>query len=303
MPFHFKQAESPGEAVPRICRERLAKARARLRHSGQPAVVHGLRKDIKKLRALFRLVRGEIGRDAYRKGTKSLRQAAKRLGAPRDARLMRKTFETLVDRQSKKFPKIRAALKDHACRKARQFRRDDFAALTRRLLQKTGRIAGNLKIKADGWTAIEPGLEASYRCGRAARDLAGRKPLPENFHDWRKQVKDVGYYFQLLSPAWPPEFRELTRKLKLLGAFLGDDHDLAVLQEFVAGRGGETRSLNRLIVGRQKRLRAAGLKLGTEIYAEPPAAICRRLERHWNNWRKAGQSNRVGPARTNRGAL
>ena len=173
----------------------------------------------------------------------------------------------------------------------------------RRLLRKTGRIAATSKIKADGWMAIEPGLKASYRRGQAARDLAGRKPLPENFHDWRKQVKDLGYYFQLLSPAWPPEVRGLTRKLKLLGARLGDDHDLAVLQEFVAGQGGEARSLNRLIVGRQKRLRAAALKLGAEIYAEPPATICRRLERHWNGWRKAGQLNCAGRAGTNQGAL
>ena len=80
MPFHFKQAESPGEAVPRICRERLAKARARLRHSGQPAVVHGVRKDIKKLRALFRLVRGEIGRDAYRKRYKVASSGGQKAG-------------------------------------------------------------------------------------------------------------------------------------------------------------------------------------------------------------------------------
>jgi CHAD domain-containing protein len=307
MPFQFKKAESPGEAVQRICRERIARARARLRHSGQPVAVHGVRKDIKKLRALFRLVRGEIGRGAYRKGTKSLRAVAKRLGAPQDACLMLNTFEKLAGRQIRKFPKTRAALEEHARRKARQFRKDDFVALTRRLLRKAGRIAGDVKIKADGWAVIEPGLMASYRRGRVARDLAGRRPLPENFHDWRKQVKDLGYYFRLLSAAWPSEVRGLTRELKLLGARLGDDHDLAVLQEYVdghfAGHSGEASSLGRLIAARQTRLRAAALELGAEIYAETPAVICRRLEKHWNDWRKAVRSNCAWPAGPRRGAL
>jgi CHAD domain-containing protein len=307
MPFQFKQAESPGEAVRRLCRERIARARARLRRSGQPAAVHGVRKDIKKLRALFRLVRGEIGKGVYRKSTKSLREVAKRLGAPQDARLMCKTFETLAGRQIKNFSEIQAALEKHARRKARWFRKDGFAALTQRLLRKTGRIAGNLKIQADGWRAIEPGLKASYRRGRAARELAGRRPLPENFHDWRKQVKDLGYYFRLLSPAWPPEVLGLTHELKLLGARLGDDHDLAVLREFVAGhfagQAGEARLLDRLIARRQNRLRAAALKLGTEIYAETPAVICQRLERLWIDWRKTGQPKHAGPAGTRRSTL
>jgi CHAD domain-containing protein len=300
MPFQFKKGEPPGEAVQRICHERIVKARARLWRGGRPAAVHGVRKDIKKLRALFRLVRGEIGQGTYRKGTKSLREAAKRLGAPQDAQLMLNTFEKLVGRQKRKFPEIRSALERHARRKARQFRKDDFVVLTQRLLRKTGRIAGNLKIQADGWTAIEPGLKASYRRGRAARDLAGRRPLPENFHDWRKQVKDLGYYFRLLSPAWPEEVRGLSHELKLLGARLGDDHDLAVLQEFVnghhAGNSAGTKSLNRLIAARQGRLRSAALKLGTRIYAEVPAVIFRRLEKYWNNWRKTSKPNRAGPA-------
>ncbi len=302
MPFQIKKAESPGEAVQRVCRECIGEARARLRQGNHPAAVHGVRKDIKKLRALFRLVRGEMGKEDYQKGTMSLRMAAKRLGAPRDARVMLNIFEKLAGRQIKKFPEIRAALEKHARRKARRCRKDDFVALTRRLLRKTGRIAGKLKIRAVGWTAIEPGLKASYRRGRAARNLAGRKPLPENFHDWRKQVKDLGYYFQLLSPAWPQEIRGLTHELKLLGARLGDDHDLEVLQEFIAGhfagQDGEARLLNRLITARQGRLRATALKLGTKIYAETPAVICRRLEKHWNEWRKTGKPNRAGPAGT-----
>ena len=45
---------------------------------------------------MFRFVRAEIGRGAYRKGMKALAEAADRLAAPRDARVMLKAFEKLT---------------------------------------------------------------------------------------------------------------------------------------------------------------------------------------------------------------
>ena len=73
MPFHFKKAESPAKAVRRVCREHIGEALGRLRKPRHPASVHAVRKEIKKLRAIFRLVRGEIGKGDYRQAAKALR--------------------------------------------------------------------------------------------------------------------------------------------------------------------------------------------------------------------------------------
>ena len=289
MPFHFKKAESPAKGVRRVCRERIGAALGRLRQPGNPAAVHGVRKEIKKLRAIFRLVRAEIGRGTYRKGAKALREAANRLAVPRDARVTLKAFEKLTGRTARRFAGIAAALGKNARREARRFQQENSVARAKRLLRKTDRRVGGLRIKTSGWAAIERGLQESYRRGRAARALVGRKPLPENFHDWRKHVKDLWHYFCLLHPAWPAEVRALTDELELLGAHLGDDHDLALLQQFIAehfaGQAGDARALNRLIAVRQQQLRAAALMLGSRLYAETPAVFCRRLEKHWNDWR------------------
>ena len=273
----------------RVCRERIGAALGGLRKSRHPAAVHGVRKEIKKLRALFRLVRGEIGRGAYRKGAKALREAAGSLTAPRDARVMLKAFEKLAGRNARRFAGIEKALRKNCRREARRFRKKDAAAAAGRILRKTGRRVGELKIKAGGWAAIEPGLKQSYRRGREVYRLARKKPSPENFHDWRKHVKDLWHYFCLLYPAWPAETRAHTDELELLGAHLGEDHDLFLLQQFAvehcAGRAGEVEALDRLIESRQRQLRAAALKLGSLLYAETPAVICQRLEKHWNDWR------------------
>ena len=203
MPFRFKKSESPAKAVRRVCRERVGAALGRLRKPDSPAAVHGVRKEIKKLRALFRLVRAEIGRGVYRKGAKALREAADSLTAPRDARVMLKVFGKLAGRDARKFAGIEKALRKNCRQESRRFRKKDSAAAADRILRKTSRRVGELKIKAVGWAAIEPGLKESYRRGREACRLAGQQPSPENFHDWRKHVKDLWHYFCLLYPAWP----------------------------------------------------------------------------------------------------
>jgi CHAD domain-containing protein len=288
MPFHFKKAESPAKGVRRVCRERIGVALGRLRESDRPAAVHGVRKEIKKVRAIFRLVRGEIGRDVYRKGAKALRAAAGSLNATRDARATLKAFGKLTGRFAGRFPEVEKALRKHCRREARRFQKHDSAARAGRILRKTNRRVGGLKIKATGWAAIEPGLRESYRRGRSADRLARKEPSPENFHEWRKHVKDLWCYLHLLHPAWPPKMRVMLDELELLGEQLGDDHDLFLLKQFIAencaGRIKEVKALNRLIESRRKKMRSAVLKLGSRIYATTPAVICGRLENYWNAW-------------------
>jgi CHAD domain-containing protein len=289
MPFHFKKSESPARAVRRVCRERIRFARERLRQCERPGAVHGARKEIKKLRAVLRLVRGEIGPGNYRKVAKALRQAADCLAVPRDALVMFKAFRKLAGRDIGRFAGIEKALHKNWRRATRRFQDDGSVAAASRILRKTNRRIGDLKIKPNGWAAIEPGLRQSYRCCQEFCRLVRGQPSPENFHEWRKHVKDLWHDFCLLSPAWPAETRAMADELELLGKHLGDDHDLVLLQQFVtehcAGRAGEAVALNLLIESRRNELRAAALKLGSRLFAETPAVICRRLGKDWNDWR------------------
>ena len=289
MPFRFKKSESPAKAVRRVSRERISVARERLRDGGHSAVIHDVRREIKKLRAIFRLARGESKRGKYRKSVKALREAAGYMAAPRDARVMLKAFEKLTGNDARWFAEVEKELRRHCRRESRRFRENDFVASADRILRKIERRVGHLELKASGWAAIEPGLKESYVHGQEAFAFARRKPLPENFHDWRKHVKTLWYYFQLLRPAWPSEMRAMTDELELLAGRLGEDHDLFLLEQFAmrhcAGWTTEAASLKRLIETREKELRVEALKLGERLYAETPGVLCRRLENYWNVWR------------------
>ena len=287
MPFYLKKAEKPGRAVRRVCSEHIRWALLRLRKSRHPAAIHAVRKEIKKLRAILRLVQDEINPNDHCKLEKALRRAAGQMAAPRDARVMFKAFEKLAGRQAKRnYPRLHHALEKHCHYEGRRFRGDDSAELARRILQKTGRRIARIKINQAGWAAINPGLLEGYRQGARAAKLTSRQPLPEHYHAWRKHVKTLWYQLRFLCPEWPAAGRAIIGKLDRLGILLGDDHDLALLRDFATAhpQPGETSKLNRLIAARQKKLRAAARKLGSQLYREAPPAICDRLGKIWNAW-------------------
>ena len=287
MSFHFKKSESPARAVRRVCGEHIGEAQSRLRKSRHPAAIHVVRKEIKKLRAIFQFVRAATGQGAYRKAEKGLRWAAGQLAATRDARVRFQAFKQLAGRYpARRFPVLQKTLLKDCRRESRRFRADDSMVQVKRVLRKTGRRVARLRFAARGWAAIEPGLGQSYRRGQQAWRLARREPSPDLLHEWRKQVKTFRHQLQLVCPKWPPATRKMANQLDQLGTLLGDQHDLDLLQQFIVKHGpaAEVVGLNPLLVTRQKKLRRAALKLGAKVYAAAPAAASCQLGKDWNAW-------------------
>jgi len=293
MPFHFKKKESVAKAARRLCCERIDDALENLKDRDRLKSVHEVRKEIKKLRAILRLVRGEIGKNFYRKSNEMFRKVAVFLTAIRDSHVKLNAFEALTRHFKRRlpkrpFPKIKKVLQKICRAEERKFLKSNSISKVKRLLRKAERQVENLKIKSDGWAAIRPGLKKSFSRGREACKTVLEKSSPENFHEWRKRVKDLWHYLQLLCPAWSKELRAAADELQTLGELLGDDHDLVLLKEAVADICGKTEGiklLNELIESRQKELRSAALKRGARFFAEKPSAFCRRFENYWKIWR------------------
>lgn len=282
MSFRFKKSESPAKALRRIGRERVGAALNCLREAKRPAAVHGARKEIKKLRALFRLVRGEIGVRSYRRGVKALRTISDSLAATRDARVMLKAFEKLTAGTGNKYTRIGRALRKHARREARRFCKDRSVAAAERLLRKTEHRLGDWKVDWQGWSDLAPGLKRAYERGRAAGEIARCEPATEHFHEWRRRVKDLWYDLCLLYPLRPAALRASVAGLERLGMLLGDDHDLFLVHQFIGRLDGkeskQAKTLDRLVLARQKELRTAALKLGARLFAEVPDKFYRRID-------------------------
>ncbi len=301
MAFHFKKKESSTRATRRLSRERIGKALDYLRKPDRLAAVHSVRKEIKKIRATLELVHEGMEGNVYRRYTKMLRTAAKRLRNPRDAHVRPRTLERLMAHFQGRLPAhpfsgIKKVLRQDCREEMCEFRKGKSVAAVDRLLRKMDRRVGDLKVKTEGWAATQPGLLESYRRGQKSLAAALKEPSPENLHDWRKQVQDLWHQLRLLCPIQPQSLRASVGQMKTLSQYLGDDHDLVMLQRFVTRRcarkcAGEVKMLDELIELRQKELRFAALALGARLYAEKPPRFCGRLENYWRAWR-AGKESR-----------
>jgi CHAD domain-containing protein len=298
MPFRFKRKESVKKAVRRLWCERLNDALDFVEKGGKFVAVHDVRKEIKKMRAILRLVRAEIGKDVYGEHTTALRGAANRLTALRDAKVKLGAFDDLVKSFKRKlppqpFPQIKTALRKHCRMEEGHFFKGGSIASVKGVLRHEKQHSHDLKISSDGWKAIKPGLKRIYDRGRRAFETADRDPSPENFHEWRKRVKDLAHQLRILCPGRPRKFRARTGALDKLGNLLGDDHDLVMLRQFVVDQFGHSPNVKlfeRLVSSRQNELRSHALKLGARFYPKKPNRFCRRIERDWKKLRRKGLS-------------
>jgi CHAD domain-containing protein len=291
MPFHFKRKEPVAKAVRRLCSERLDGALETLEEAPKLEAVHNVRKEIKKLRSVLRLTRGEIGKKTFRRHNATLRKAADLLTAFRDAQVKLSALENLAKHFRHKlpahpFPTIKIALQKN-CRAEEKKLGRSIKSL-KDILRESKQELDDLKIKSKGWKAIAPGLKKIYSNGQKAFAMARRKSSDENFHEWRKRVKDLWHQLRLLYLARPNRLNHEVDGLEKLGTLLGDDHDLFMLKAFVTGRflkAEEAEALGKLTRSRQKELRSAALKLGWRFYREKPGHFCRRMEGYWKSWR------------------
>src|ERR1043166_1632395 len=96
MAFRFKRKESVRKAIRRLGRERVEDALECLKDCRHGEAIHCARKDIKKIRAVLRLVRSRIERKELCSLRQLLREPANRLGPARDAYVKVKTLSDLT---------------------------------------------------------------------------------------------------------------------------------------------------------------------------------------------------------------
>jgi CHAD domain-containing protein len=295
--YRLHHGSPMGAEVARMARGRIEHALDELSGasgSTPEEAVHEARKDMKKLRALLRLVRPQLGEPLYARENARFRDAARRLSDVRDADVMLAALASLegVDRGVAR--RLRAALRAHRARLEAEggggveASRQEVAA---QLAEARDAVAG-WPLEGDGFAAIEPGLRRVYAQGRSRYRAALHDMSPERLHDWRKRVKDHWYHLTILRDLWPAPMEALAHEAHVLSEQLGEDHDLVVLREWAHERAGElrlesTESLDEAVARRRAELLANAIAIGRRLYGEKAAAVVRRTECWFDAW-KAG---------------
>ena len=174
MAYRFKRKESVPDAIRRVVGEEIDTARSDLaRKSGDlHKGVHEARKHFKKIRAILRLARFEIGNETYRRENSWYRDTSRKLSEARDAEAMIEAYDKLRERfggpfERRSFRAIRKAFvrrRDAMTKDAKAF--DRVVADVRADLVEAKERIRDWSLPGSGFAAIGPGLRRIYRNGR-----------------------------------------------------------------------------------------------------------------------------------------
>jgi CHAD domain-containing protein len=300
--YHLRPGERVPAEVKRIVREEIESAVRQLSGKGEAdrdEAIHEARKNVKKIRGVLRLMRPELD-EIYGRENPFFRDVGLRLSQFRDAGAMLETFDALREKYRGELGRgrmasIRRGLMARKQQAEKQGGIEKVLTGMATVLRRSAKRVENWPLAADGFGAIAPGLEATFRRGQKALAGARKHPLPENYHEWRKRVKDHWYHVRLLEGVWDGTMPAYERRLKDLETWLGEDHNLVVLQEKVMaepgsyGREPEIALFVRLIGKYHKELRGDALALGARIYGRKPRQFSKEMRRMWD----AGQTQRA----------
>ncbi|MBX4868658.1 CHAD domain-containing protein [Rhizobium bangladeshense] len=265
------------------------------RPDGAHEAIHSFRKNLKRLRSLYRLVAREVPHFQKQENAR-LRDAARSLSAIRDAAALIGTAQYLQHsargkEESEALGRIVTILEG---------RRDWMAEAERGLEQRLIETSGVLK---EAITALDGiSFDGSHR--RNARMLAkswrrtARKAKAalagchgdasaDNFHDLRKRTYDYRLYHALLRDIWPGAMKAKRDAAKELVEDLGHIHDLVVLCELVEAepqlftRNDDLAHLLDAIIFRQQEDRRQALVKAEAVFADDPDEESERIELLW----------------------
>jgi CHAD domain-containing protein len=262
--------------------------------------IHRARKELKKARAVLRLLRDGLRPAQYRRWNASLRDAARPLSAARDASVL---LDTLKELGKSPDSFVRLLKREHVEAGRRVRHTPGGIPRSRTLLRGVLRQIDQSTGRAQGWAVLGKGLRRVYSQGRKAMRTAKRCD-PEALHEWRKQTKYLWHQFQVLEPLKPGLIGELADQAHRLSDYLGADHDLSVLRDRItkagSGKAAEETALLDLIARRQDPLREKAFVLGRWLYQEKPKALAKGFAELWQRQQEqagaAGRSSRTESA-------
>jgi CHAD domain-containing protein len=268
--------------------------------------VHITRKSTKRIRAMLRLVRYEVGEQVYRYENAWMRDTARLLSEVRSSSVMvqgvsdiREMYEPLLAEGT--FDEVLERTTVYRDRTEERVMEDP--EIVPRIVSNLERARGRYEswptdpdaksvygigIRND-YRAIGPGLETTHARGRHQMVAAYRAPGPASFHRWRKRVKYLRHQMEILTPMWPEVMIGMAVTLDRISELLGQDHDLAELLQALADRPDlcpnplERSLMNALAEQRRSDLQTACRILGRRIYAETPSAFTKRLGAYWES--------------------
>ena len=294
MSFRFRKKPLRQE-VPRVARETLEGALKEVLTVGDQSrstAVHEARKNLKKLRALFRLVRPATGNAFYQRENAALRKVAQTMSPIRDAQVRVQTIDKLIASSRTRCPpaalaRVRAAMVARMDQVLDEGEKADWCNKAAAQLEQELCRLPEVPVKKLEADTLRRGLKAGCKRARRALKVVCRDGTDENVHELRKAVKALWYDLCLLAGNRPPAIKKSIKAMSDLGEKLGNDHDLAMLLAARADnplpRRTDWETLETTIARRRPPLQRAAFRLATKALARKPGEFADFVLDRWNS--------------------
>jgi hypothetical protein len=238
-----------------------------------------MRKELKRARSALRLMRDALSKHEYRAESALLRDAARPLGAPRDATVLLGVVNDLLAtkagrRSARRLDELGDTLRKETATLGEGMQAGEGRRAVARALEDALAELARWHLPRDLRPAVAHGLKRLYRKARKAAHAAREVRSDAALHEARKRAKDLANALQLLGRG-----NEAGKAAKRAAAFaerLGDDHDLALLLARLAGTR-DAAEVKAKVQRRRRRLQRKAWKRARKAYRRKPGHFAERF--------------------------
>jgi CHAD domain-containing protein len=238
--FILKNKESAGEDIKRIINEQIDKALGHLEADIDEKFdesVHEIRKCVKRIRAAIRLIKDAAGKSLYGHENYFFRDINRNLSEIRSIAVIIETLNRLGSGDSNNDYRTSinhySGLKDKIIYKLCM--QENRLMLVHEMLNEGKERTRLIPAKGINMEILLTGFLRVYNQCLECMLTAKNEPVAANLHEWRKKIKYLYYQFQILNPVLPGDLLIYESQLDKLSEYLGTDHDLAELEDSLAG--------------------------------------------------------------------
>lgn len=278
-----------GDALRAIAQDILSDARAAIEspdHSDAVAV-HEFRREMKRWRALLRLLEPFLGEES--EGLQvTARDLARDLVGARDPQ---SALEALDELAAHELPLSKRSITSVRKRIDDLRTAGETSALTAQMRLRIAEALADAEASIHRWSVddlkfsdIAKELAASYRALRRSVPDRWSQVSPEALHEFRKLVVIHRYQMQIVQPLWQRFTKMWITEAQRLREQLGQHQDLEVLRRLTEPHHPLSHWRTRLepsITARKHRHVAAAKRIATRLFVDKPGAFRRRLKVMW----------------------
>jgi len=282
------------EGIKKLLVDQISYIRDQIEHYTDIHVaIHESRRSLKRIRAVLRLIRDEIGYSNYYRENILMRDLGRRISCARDCRVLLRSFISMEEKYPEAFAGNKNALikqwfVDQTDLEINHFFNDlgGFDQVRNDLVDATIRLNQYCTIRNE-FSAIENGLRRNYRQGRRLLKLITKDEHEIPFHEFRKRSKYFLHHIQILRPLFPSLLKAYAKSLHKYSELLGDARDYYRLEMFLEGSEfqpitEEPRKRMTLKIRQVRQdLMDEILSGSARIYAEKPGALVARVRRYY----------------------